>query len=62
MLFVTAWNTRILGRITMTSDIAPMLSPAFNAVREPWATLWSQSAAARLFLRKAAAYFAKESI
>jgi transposase len=34
MLFVTTWNTRILGRITMTSDIAPVLSPAFNAVRE----------------------------
>ena len=45
----------------MTSDIAPVLSPTFNAVRELWATLWSESPAGELFLRKAAAFFAREA-
>jgi hypothetical protein len=62
MPFVMAWNTRIPGRITMTSDTVPAWSPTCNAAQELWATFWSRSPAGELFLRKAAAYFAKESI
>ena len=58
----TACTTEIRAQTTMSDIIAAVCSATFNAGPNRWASCYRPfQATIRLFLRKAAAYFAKES-